>query len=226
MNKKSLLWIILDLIFLIVFNVVFFVAGGMSHPASVWIAYAFIHIAYILLLITPFLIREGSSKAIFGASLYSISSAYFLLEFIVGIVFIFLKSDSYKASLIVQVVLAGLYGVLLVSHMIANETTADSVAEHEHELVYVKTCSGKLKGVLDSVSDKALRKKVERAYDVLHGSPVKSNHTVSALEQQVDSLIDELREAVDSGNNDSAAELSDRIVRVAEDRNRQLKSQN
>ena len=34
MNKKRTLWILLDLVFLIVFNVVFFVAGGTDHPAS------------------------------------------------------------------------------------------------------------------------------------------------------------------------------------------------
>ena len=46
MKKKIALWIILDLIFLIVFNTVFFVAGGADHPASVWISYGFIHFAY------------------------------------------------------------------------------------------------------------------------------------------------------------------------------------
>src|SRR5699024_4531039 len=103
MNKKSVLWILLDLIFLAVFNTVFFVAGGTDHTASVWISYGFIHFAYLMVLVTPFLIRKSSSAAVFGFSLYSISSTYFLLEFVVGLIFIFMKSESYKASLIVQV---------------------------------------------------------------------------------------------------------------------------
>ena len=59
MRKKNVLWILLDLVFLIVFNVVFFVAGGTDHPASVWISYGFIHFSYIMLLITPILIRKS-----------------------------------------------------------------------------------------------------------------------------------------------------------------------
>ena len=104
MNKKSVLWILLDLVFLIVFNTVFFVAGGMSHVPSVWIAYGFIHFSYIMVLVTPFLIRKSSSAAVFGFSIYSISATYFFVEFIVGAFFIILKQDSYKPSLITQII--------------------------------------------------------------------------------------------------------------------------
>ena len=127
MSKNSVLWIILDLIFLVVFNTVFFVAGGFDHPASVWISYGFIHFSYLMVIITPFLIRKSSSAAVFGFSLYSISSAYFLLEFVVGLIFILIKSDSFKAALVVQIIIAGFYGVLLISNLIANESTAESV---------------------------------------------------------------------------------------------------
>ena len=61
MNKKTGLWIALDLIFVIVFNVVFFTLLGGEHPASVWVAYAFIHIAYIMVVVTPFLTRKERS---------------------------------------------------------------------------------------------------------------------------------------------------------------------
>ena len=99
MNKKSVLWILLDLVFLIVFNIVFFVMGGAQHPASVWISYGFIHFAYIMLVVTPFLIRKSSSAAVFGFSLYSISSAYFFAAFIVGVIFIAAHPENYKWSL-------------------------------------------------------------------------------------------------------------------------------
>lgn len=74
MSKKSVLWIIMDLIFLVVFNTVFFVAGGFDHPASVWVSYGFIHFSYLMVIITPFLIRKSSSSAVFGFSLYSVSA--------------------------------------------------------------------------------------------------------------------------------------------------------
>ena len=190
MNKKNFLWVILDLIFLVIFNVVFFVISGTEHPASVWISYGFIHLAYIMLLITPKLIRKSSSSSVFGFSLYSISSTYFLVEFIIGVIFIFAKPESYKVSLVVQIITFGIYAAMLISHMIANEYTADNIERHELELQYVKNCSAQLKGIMNQVEDKNIKKKVEKAYDTLHSSPVRSNNTARDYELTVMDLIE------------------------------------
>ena len=159
MNKKSILWIILDLIFLVVFNTIFFAAGGSDRTASVWISYGFIHFAYLMVIITPFLIRESSSSAVFGFSLYAISSTYFLVELFVGLIFILLKSENHKSALIVQVLIAGVYAVLLLSHLIANEHTADSVERHEEEVSYIKTAASRVKAHLGIFKGKVRRQK-------------------------------------------------------------------
>ena len=157
MGKKNILWIFLDLVFLVVFNMVFFIAGGIYHPASVWISYGFIHFAYMMLLATSFFIRKSSNAVIFRFSLYAISSMYFFVAFIVGIVFVIMHPESYKASLIIQVVIAGGDAIILLSNMLANENTAESIERHEVELQYVKRSSAMLKGIMDmlfSVSTK------------------------------------------------------------------------
>jgi len=66
MVKKTVLWIILDLIFLAIFNAMFFILGGREHNVSVWLSYAFIHFAYLMLILTPILIRKGKSAVVFG----------------------------------------------------------------------------------------------------------------------------------------------------------------
>lgn len=223
MNKKRTLWILLDLVFLIVFNVVFFVSGGANHPASVWISYGFIHFAYIMLLITPFLIRRSTNTAVLGFPLYSISSAYFITAFVVSLIFIFTHPESYKAALIVQVIIAGIYAVMLISHMIANESTADSIERHEMELRYVRDASSKLKGIMDSISDKQLRKKVEKLYDLLHSSPAKSNNSVRDYELTVLELIDVLEGNIDRNDTPAAETTISKIERNASERNRRLK---
>lgn len=225
MDKKRLLWIILDLVFLIVFNVVFFVAGGTKHEASVWISYGFIHFAYIMMLITPFLVKKSTNTAVLGFPLYSISSAYFLVAFIVGLIFIFTHPESYKMSLIVQVIIAGIYAIMLISNMIANEHTAESVERHEMELRYVKDASAHLKSIMDSVSDKAMRKKIERLYDLLHSSPAKSNNTVREYELAVLDLIDVLEDNLSRGDIPAANATISKIERNASERNRRLKYQ-
>lgn len=223
MNKKSVLWILLDLIFLAVFNTVFFVAGGTDHTASVWISYGFIHFAYLMVLVTPFLIRKSSSAAVFGFSLYSISSTYFLLEFVVGLIFVFMKSESYKASLIVQVIVAGIYAVLLLSHLIANEHTADSVERHEEEVAYIKTASSRIKALIGKANDKKANKEIEKAYDTLHSSPSKTVATVRSIESNVINKVADLEGAVSNQDTVTIITVAGEIVALMEERNRKIR---
>lgn len=223
MNKKNFLWVILDLIFLVIFNVVFFVISGTEHPASVWISYGFIHLAYIMLLITPKLIRKSSSSSVFGFSLYSISSTYFLVEFIIGVIFIFAKPESYKVSLVVQIITFGIYAAMIISHIIANEYTADNIERHELELQYVKNCSAQLKGIMNQVEDKNIKKKVEKAYDTLHSSPVRFNNTARDYELTVMDLIEVLEQNIERNDLIAASTTLDKILKNADERNRRVR---
>lgn len=223
MNKKSILYILLDLVFLAVFNTVFFVVGGTEHPASVWISYAFIHFAYIMVVATPILIRKSSSASVFGFSLYSISATYFLAEFVLGLVFVLIASDSYKAALVVQVILAGIYAILLISNLIANEYTADSIEKHESEISYIKDAASRIKILLDKSSDKKANKEIEKAYDLIHSSPSKSHRSVEILEMEIKNIISELENAVTNDNVDEILQLTKKIISTTEERNRRLK---
>lgn len=223
MNKKTILYILLDLVFLIVFNTVFFVIGGTNHPASVWISYGFIHFSYIMVLITPFLIRKSSSAAVFGFSLYSVSAVYFFAEFIAGLIFILVGSDSYKTSLVVQVIIAGIYAVMLLSNLIANENTADSVERREDEVAYIKNVASRVKVLIGKTSDKKANKQIEKAYDLLHSSPSHSVATVKQLEEEIKNKVTDLEEAVAANETAAIITIAGEIVAKTEERNRKIK---
>lgn len=227
MNKKSVLFILLDLVFLAVFNLVFFVVGGAEHVASVWIAYGFIHFAYIMVLVTSFMIRKGSSSsALFGMTLYGVSATYFFVEFITGLIFVFVASESYKASLVIQAIIAGIYAVILLANLIANEHTADNVAKHEAEVAYIKNIATELKALIGKSSDKKADKEIEKAYDVVHASPTKSSVAVQEIEKRIYCVVSELRDAV---KHDDAAQIiviAQEIVELTEERNRNLRLSN
>jgi len=224
MKKTNFLWIVLDLIFLIIFNAIFFIAGGVDHKISVWISYGFIHFSYFMLLITPKLIREGKSADVFGFSLYSISSIYFIIELIVGVIFIFISLDSYKPALLVQLSIAGLYGIMLIPNMIANEHTADSEQKRQYQIEYVKNGSAKLKLLLERINDKEIKKRVEKIYDTLYSSPVKSNPNLEQIEKWILQSIEELEDAISSGNKNTINSLSNRLLSSINERNSKLRS--
>ena len=76
MNKKVGLWIVLDLVLVIVFNVIFFMYGSETRTIAVWLSYIFIHIAYGMVIATPFLTRKGREYALFGITTFSITNTF------------------------------------------------------------------------------------------------------------------------------------------------------
>jgi len=226
MKKTTVLWIILDLIFLIIFNAVFYILGGTEHNVSVWLSYGFIHIAYVLLLLTPVLTRNGKNVTVFGLSLVSISTTYFIISFIIGIVFILVAADDYKATLLVQLCIAGLYGVILISNMLANERTAITEEIRQNEIANVKDASVRLKGLMNRITEKDTKNSIERAYDAVHSSPAKSHPGIAQIEHQILQSINELEEAVTSGNKGNIISCANSILMAVNERNMRLKSLN
>jgi len=224
MKKINFLKIILNAIFLIVFNVFFFVLGGSEHKMSVWMSYGFIHFAYLMLIITPWLIRNGKSAAVFGFSLYSISTTYFIIQFVTGMIFILVSPESYNVALLVQLCFAGLYGIMLITHMLANERTADAEEKRQYEIAYIKEASVKMKFLLESVSDKEAKKKVERVYDAISSSPVKSHPNLEQKEKQILQSINELEREVKKGNKNGITSLANSLLLLINERNNLLKS--
>lgn len=88
MTKRNTLTIILDTIFVVVFNVLFFVNAGGTYTTSLWICYGFMHFSYLMILFIPILESKGKMAHISRLTSYSISLAYFIIEFIL-IAFVF-----------------------------------------------------------------------------------------------------------------------------------------
>ena len=223
MKKTKIFWYLLDSIFLIVFNLYFFLLKGTDQPASVWISYASIHLAYLMLLITPSFVRKGSVSADYGRPLFVITTSYFFLALIVGVVFIAISPESITVALLVQVTIAAIFAILLLTNLIANEHTADNIERHEVELKYVKESSSRIDALLKQISDNTIRKKVEKAYDLIHSSQVKSSNSVKTVEQEVISEIVNLEKALQKNDFDNIQLIVDKICNLANERNRQLK---
>jgi len=226
MKKTNVLWFILNSIFLIVFNTFFFMLGGTEHSIAVWTSYGFIHFAYIMLLLTPFLVRKGKSKAVFGLSIYSISSVYFIFALIAGCVFILIARDSFKVAFLTQLCMAGLYGLALITNILANEYTAKAEVKRQSKIDYVKNASAKLKSLSQSVSDREVGKKIEKAYDAVFSSPVKSHPDLMQAESQILASIKALEESISAGDMGNASALADSLLVAVNERNSRLKTHN
>jgi hypothetical protein len=177
-----------------------------------------------MLLITPMLVRKYKNAAIFGYPLLSISTAYFLIQFIVGIVFILIALEGFKTALLTQICLAGLYAILLIIYMIANEYTANAEEERQVQIAYVKEATARVKGLLLNIKDKELAKKVEQVFDIISSSPVKTHKDLAEIENSIMILIDKLEIAVSNDDLEKIVSLSDSIIKSVNERNTKLKT--
>ena len=224
MKKEHILWTILNTIFLVAFNVFFFTLRGTENELSVWISYFFIHFAYLMILLTPHIVRKGKSQAVFGFSIYYVSTIYFIIEFLAGIIFILIASESPVVAMLVQLSFALLYSIILVSLLIANERTAEAEEKRKPQIDFIKTTSAKLKGLLDEIKDKETRKKVEQVYDLIYSSPVKTHPELEELETSIIEMVTDLEKKTFSDNKEGIITIANSLTAKINERNRLLKS--
>lgn len=123
MKKKTMLWIILDSVFILVFNLLFFTLGKPPHPASVWIAYGFIHFAYFTVLAVPLLCGKEEA-AVSRLALYAVSVGYFVIELVIGLLIMLISPARVTASLVIQILIAAVYVAVLAINLLADGHTA------------------------------------------------------------------------------------------------------
>lgn len=226
MNRKRVFWYVLESVFVAVFAVFFFTLSGSVNTASVWIAFTSILVAYAALLLTPLMVRKGPAQADYRRPLFVASVVYFNLTFIAGLVFIILRPERYTLSLLVNVGLFGAYAIFLLINLLANEYTADQEEKREEELKYVKVVPARLKALLGTVKDNALRKKIEEAYDLISTSPAKSSGSVKSFEESILEEVADL-EAMDASSEAVKMMQSvELIISLAQKRNTKLNLEN
>ncbi|MCD7857415.1 MAG: hypothetical protein LUG55_06385 [Clostridiales bacterium] len=218
MEKRTVLWLMLKSIFIVVFNLVFFLLGGFAHPVSVWLSYGFIHFAYCMTVAAGFF--KINPTAVYEAALDFFSALYFLAEFVVGLLFILIWPHKMKLALVIQVILAGMYAVGLLFQVIWNQTTYDNTKQQAEDIFYIKNAASRVKLLLDRLDDKKAYQAVERVYDLLHASPSGTNMAAYNLEQEINRGISELEAAVSAKDLRAVMELTERLRKSIAERNR------
>jgi len=223
-DKISTLWFALTLIFVVIFNALFFLIGGTAHNIAVWVSYGSIHFAYMMLVFAPRFVTKGKSAAVFGFTLVYLSMAYFVSALITGIVIIVIAPESHTAAVVIQLSMAGLYGILLISHAIANERTADVEGKRQHQIDYIKNATAQLKRILSNTKDRDIKRKIEKAYDAVSSSPVKSHPNMVQIETRILTLIDELTDAVSASEKQAVFQISEALLAAVNERSSRLKT--
>lgn len=205
--KSNIYKIIIGLLFLVAFNLLFFILGGTEHSTTEWTCYGFIHGAYVLLIATPLLNgKKRNGETVLIASLYLRALVYFIIELIVGLIFIRFNPDDYFWPVMVQGLMLFVFLLFQFFGAAANEASRKSLAQQKTEKAQIQQLSEKLRSAMLEVNDPRLKKGIERCYESLRNSTIKSHADAADAELNLENAVYTLCQSVGSGDTDMVAD--------------------
>ena len=151
--------------------------------------------------------------------LIDILSGNVIIEFFANWIFDVLHSDPNKFGIISQTIIFGLFIIALVIVRAVDKDTEEQELRHEQELQYVKTAEAQLKFKLNELTDKNTTRKVEKLYDYIRTSPLKSHDSVKELEI---TILNNILSIVSESDNEAIFTQAEETLRLAEQRNKIL----
>ena len=106
--------------------------------------------------------------------------------------------------------------------MISNEHIADNMEKQEKDLQYIKKMSARLKPLITEAHDSEVSRRIERLYDTVMASPVKSNENAQVVEAQLIGMLAELEDSVNEGKAMDQTRIIDEMQKLVNRRNSML----
>lgn len=213
----------LTLVFLITFNGLFFLLSGTENPDSVWISYAFVHLAYFTMLFIPVYKTKGEASYYLTSSLYVQAINYFLLELIIGVVFIVWRLEGITWPLITQAVLWLVYMVLILGNAWANQTTAKSLQKRQQDINQYQSNRMNIKRLLAWAEDAEVKRILVTCYDKLDISSSRQTIESESLDTEIAQTIELLKLNLRSGDNRQSLDSVMNLHKLIEERKTLLK---
>lgn len=231
MKRKFVLKTIIALIFVVIFDGLFFLIKDLEDcPASVWASFIGLNVAYLSLFLVPLLAPKGKGETVLSDTLYLVGSMYgtiyIIVQFFVGCIFIFWEPDSVVLPVSIHLILLGIYVAILLSNVLANDATRRSLKEQNAQSDKLKTMLEVAYASLQLVKgDGNAYKCLSRLCDELKASPIGSSPEVLDIEGQISSSLMLMRDYASAGNLSETLRIANYVLELTKMRNFKLKNQ-
>lgn len=222
--KENIFKVVIALIFLAIFNVLFFLLDGPANQVN-WISYGFITFAYLFLLATPLFGGNAKGLTVLQASLWLRATGYFFLELAVGVVFFIISPQEMTWPLIVQSVLLAIFLVMQFMSVLANKSTDKSIRKQRSESQHIRQMSDKLRSRLNMVEDAELKKELTLCYQSLSTSSLETFPEAQDAELQLKNSVEVLCMNIEDGADAEQIRKTLRRVKMSlQDRNTAIRN--
>ena len=208
--------------YIIIYNLIFFMKGGMDSSTAGWIAYGFVWLAILISYIAPLYCKNYKRIPENLVTNYTFSWIYSAVTIVFNAIVILLKIKSVPLTLILNLIFVVIYLQQLFYSLRVNYEVETNLERTDAERQFVRDVSKKLQMCRQMTDDAALKKEIEKAYDAVRSCPLKSNDMAMNYEIKIIGLTDTLESKMDNNQNQEVPGIVQDILSNVKKRNAML----
>ncbi len=206
----------------VLLNVILFLTVDDARVQSgvFWLAWAF---TFPLNLLAAFGVRlwtgrgEGALVRVPVASY--ISYAFFGVYLVLGLIFMYAPIVSVTVPLILELVVTVAYAVIAMYAVYAAEYIVKNQKHTKEKVLYIRMLKADVDDCVALAADPALRATLSEFSERVRFSDPMSHASLAGVEAELDTIVSQIRGAIDAGDNALAAELVTKGMNTLERRN-------
>ena len=209
MKNNKVLYGIIGLVALVIVNLVVFISIK-EFSTAIYINIAFLNISVLNLWF--FSIMFGDKKEGFmNYTRLPMVSLYSVVTFILSALLVLINFQNVKVTIAIQVILLGIYIILLATNTMANNSARNSVAIDKNNYGKVNDMTKRLDLILKTVENREIYKKIEKAYDAVKNTKVTVNQDTTQEDNDILQSIGIIEYSVQNKNFDAIDEQVEKI---------------
>lgn len=222
MNAKQIMRTVVYMGYIIIYNLIFFMKGGVDGSSAGWIAYGFVWLAILISYIAPLYCKNYKRIPENLITNYTFSWIYSGITILFNVLVLLLKMQSVFAVLILNMIFCVIYLQQLFMSLRVNYEVETNLEQIDAERQFVREVSKKLQMCRQQANNEVLKKEIEKAYDAVRCCPLKSNDMAMKYEIQIIALADKLENKLDDNKIQEIPEIVQEILKSVKKRNAML----
>ena len=198
--------LILVMILFALFNVIFWVCVNPKEAnATVWVGYAFLTLAIIILGAMTFLFKLKSDTTLTTlAAVVYLAVAYFGVAFLLNLILMLVNGEKATAGIVLNVILLLIFAAAFVILYKSFSRVQDNTAAREKRMRELRLTSVKVSGLTYLTTDPEIIAAIRKFKDDIDNSSSRGNESTQVVEEQLDQQIDVIRTLLTNGADNEA----------------------
>lgn len=183
MKNKKVLFGIMGLVAIIIVNTVVFVSVKELTTAR-WINIGFLNLSLIIAYFFSIMFGKKEYKFM-NYSRLPIVGIYSAVTFILSAIFIICNLKSIAITIVVQIILLGLFVIVLSTNTMANNSAESSLEEDRRNFSKVDDMARRLSIILKMVDNREVYRKIEKAYDSVKNTKLAIREDTTQIDNDI-----------------------------------------